>query len=168
MEYYRIGYIANTLGIAGELKVQVLTNDIARFSSLEFCFIDMGKEKERVEIQYYREYKKGYIIIKFRGLDTISETEKFKGRYMVVDEDNLAQLEEGHYYIFQILGCRVKTEEGEELGEVTDVLQPGGNDVYVVRGREKEILVPAVKQFVKDIDIKRKVITVDLPEGLIE
>lgn len=168
MEYYRIGYIANTLGIGGELKVQTLTSDISRFSSLKSCYIDMEKEKERVEVQYYREYKKNYIIVKLKGFDTKGGTEKFKGKYMVVDENNLARLEEGRYYIFQILGCRVKTAEGEELGEITDVLQPGGNDVYVVTEGKREILVPAVKRFVKDIDIKRKVITVDLPEGLIE
>jgi 16S rRNA processing protein RimM len=168
MDYYKIGYITNTLGIRGELKVQPLTGSIDRYGELEFCYIDMGKAKEKVRIEYYKPYRKETIVIKLEGYNSINEVEKFKGKYLVVDEENLAELEEGRYYIFQIIGCRVKTENGEEIGEVTEVLQPGGNDVYVAKGKKGEVLIPAVRQVVKRIDINNGVIIVDLPEGLIE
>lgn len=166
--HIRVGYIFNTLGIKGELKVEPLTNDIKRFDDLEYCYINMGKFREKVYIQSYRPYKNGNIIVKLKDYDDINSVLKFKGRYMEIGEENLAQLEEGHYYIFQIIGCRVFTTDGEELGSVVEVLQPGGNDVYVVEGDKGQVLIPAIKEVVKEIDVDNKIIKVVLLEGLIE
>lgn len=166
--HIRVGYIFNTLGIKGELKVEPLTNDIKRFDDLEYCYINMGKFREKVYIQSYRPYKNGNIIVKLKDYDDINSVLKFKGRYMEIGEENLVQLEEGHYYIFQIIGCRVFTTDGEDLGSVVEVLQPGGNDVYVVEGDKGQVLIPAIKEVVKEIDVDNKIIKVVLLEGLIE
>jgi 16S rRNA processing protein RimM len=168
VEYIRIGYIANVLGIRGELKVEPLTSDTGRFGRLEYCYIDTGKGRLKVFPEHHRAYKNKHIILKLKSYDSIDSVLKFKGKYIEVDRKNLAELKEGSYYIFDIIDCTVYTVDGLELGKVVDVLQPGGNDVYVVAGDRGEILVPALKHVVKDIDIANKLIKVDLPEGLMD
>jgi len=168
MEYIRIGFITNILGIKGELKVEPLTDDIKRFDELECCFIDMGKYRQKVYLERYRLYKKKNIVMKFKYYDNADNVLKFKGRYIEVDTENIVKLEKGHYFIFQIIDCQVYSTEGEELGKVVEVLQPGGNDVYVVKGPGGDILIPAIKDIVKNVDVENKIIRVDLPEGLIE
>ncbi len=168
MEYIKIGYITNTLGINGELKVEPLTSDVGRFGVLESCYINMGKHRKKVRLERYRRYKKKHVIVKFEGLDDIASVERFKGRYMEIDMENAVRLPEGHYFIFQLLGCRVYTSQGDDLGQVVEVLQPGGNDVYVVKSPAGEVLIPALKDVVREIDIENKTIRVDLPEGLLE
>ncbi len=168
MDYYRIGYIANTLGVKGELKVLLLTDNANRFNGLKACYVDTCNGRLQVEVEKYRPYKANCIALKLRGYDNINSVLDFKGKYLEVDKDNLARLEEGHYYIFEIIGCRVLTMDGASLGSVADVLSQGANDLYVVTGEKGEILIPAVKEMVKDIDIIGKTIRVDLPEGLIE
>lgn len=168
MDYYRIGYIANTLGIKGELKVLSISNVPGRFDNMKSCYIDTGNGKLSLELERYRPYKGRYIALKFLGYDDIDSVAMFKGKYLEVDEGNLAELEEGHFYVFDIIGCKVLTADGESLGEVGDVLSHAGNDVYVIKGKKGDILIPAVKEIVKDIDIVKKAIKVDLPEGLVE
>jgi 16S rRNA processing protein RimM len=168
VKYIRIGYITNVLGIKGELKVEPLTSNTDRFYGLEYCYIDTGKGRLKVCPEYHRAYKNKLIIIKLKGYDSIDKVQQFKGKYLEVDRDNLAKLQEGSYYIFDIVDCTVYTNDGLEIGKVVDVLQPGGNDVYVVAGKRGEVLIPALRHVVKHIDIENKVIRVDLPEGLME
>lgn len=168
MEYYRIGYIANTLGIKGELKVLLLTNITGRFKDLKDCYIDTGDGRLPVQVEGYRPYKKGIIALKLKGYDSINPVQAFKSKYLEVDRDNLAQLPKGHYYVFDIIGCKVLTTDDTELGRVVDVLSPGAHDLYVVKCDSGEILIPAVKEMVKNIDMDKKIMVVSLPEGLIE
>jgi 16S rRNA processing protein RimM len=168
VEYFRIGYIANTLGVKGELKVVLLTSIPDRFETLQTCYIDTGTGKLQVRVEKQRPYKTNSIALKLTGYDDIDSVTGFKGKYLEVDRDNLATLEEGHYYVFEIIGCSVINADGCVLGEVVDVLSPGAHDLYVVMGKHGEILIPAVKEMVKDIDIREKTIRVSLPEGLIE
>ena len=104
---------------------------------------------------------------KAKGYDDI-RSESQRGSYLVVDRANLAKLEEGHFFVFDIIGCKVLTTDGEAIGEVEDVLSSGANDLYVVKREKGEVLIPAVKEMVKDIDIAKKTIRVQLPEGLVE
>lgn len=168
MDYYRIAYIANTLGIRGELKVLLISNVPDRFDGLEDCYIDTGKERLPVQVERHRPYRKNCVAIKLKGYDDIRSVEPFKGSYLVVDRANLAKLEEGHFFVFDIIGCKVLTTDGEAIGEVEDVLSSGANDLYVVKREKGEVLIPAVKEMVKDIDIAKKTIRVQLPEGLVE
>ncbi len=169
MDYYKIGYIVNTLGIKGELKVLPLSNIPNRFNSLERCYIDIDGHRLAMDVEKRRAYKGGrYIALKFRHYDEIDSVIGFKAKYLEVDRANLAPLQEGHFYVFDVIGCKVYTERNELLGNVKDVLPTGANDVYVVEGEKGEILIPAIKSIVKRIDIASKVIDIQLPEGLIE
>ncbi len=168
MEYYKIGYIANTLGVRGELKVVVVSNIPDRFENLKCCYIDTGNVRLPVEVERERTHKTGIAAIKLKGYDDLDSVLAFKGKYLEVDRNNLAELGEGHYFVFEIMGCRVVTTDGTLLGEVTDVLTRDAHDLYVVEGEKGEILIPAVRDMVKEIDIDKKTIRVDLPEGLME
>ena len=124
MDYFRIGYIANTLGVKGELKVLLLSSIPDRFRGLDRCYIDTGAGRLRVNVERYRPYKKGIIALKLKGYDDANSVLGFKGKYLEVDRENLAPLQEGQFYVFDIIGCKVKDTDGAVLGEVVDVLSP--------------------------------------------
>lgn len=164
-KYLRIGKIVNTQGIKGEVRIIPLTEDINRFDSLEYVYRDDTK-LEKLYIQQVK-YHKNFVIIKFKGFDTMSDAEKLKDSYILVDRENTIKLPEGSFFVCDMIGLPVYDEEKGLLGKITDVLNTGSNDVYVVKNNEKEILVPALKTVVKKIDMDEGKILVNLPEGLI-
>lgn len=164
-KYLRIGKIVNTQGIKGEVRVIPLTEDITRFESLKYVYLD-DTRLEKLYIEGIR-YHKNFVIIKFRGFDTMNDGEKLKDNYILVDRENTIKLREGSYFVCDMIGVSVYDEKLGYLGSITDILNTGSNDVYVVRDDEKEVLVPALKTVVKSIDIGQGKILVDLPEGLI-
>lgn len=167
MDYIKVGRIINTHGIRGELKIFPLTDDINRFDDLKIAYL--GNNKEKVEIEEVK-YHKGLVIIKFKEFDNINQVLKYKDDFLFIDINDKVQLPENHYFIFDIVDCTVYDTKGQKIGIVTDVLQYSSNDVYVVRDHEKnkEYLIPAVKQFVVDIDVEHKKIVIDPIEGMIE
>jgi len=107
-------------------------------------------------------------MLKLAGIDTVEEAEKYRNLYIKILRDQEEELEEGSYYVVDILGCKVNTDANQELGKIVDVFQTGSNDVYVVKDEQgKQILLPAIKQVIKNVDIKNKIITVHLLEGLV-
>lgn len=167
MEYIKVGRIINTHGIRGELKVFPLTDNLDRFDDLKIVYI--GNNKEKVEIEQVK-YHKGLAIIKLKEFDNINQVLKFKDDFLYIDVEDKVELPEDHYFIFDIVDCNVYDTEGRKIGVVTDVLQYTSNDVYVVKDKEKnkEYLIPAVKEFVVDIDVENKKIIIDPIEGMIE
>ncbi|GFN36387.1 ribosome maturation factor RimM [Tepidimicrobium xylanilyticum] len=167
MDYIKIGWIMNTHGIKGELKVYPLTYDINRFNDLKKVYI--GNNKIEAEIERVK-YSKGLTILKFKEFNNINDVLKFKKDYIYIDEKDRVELPDDHFFVFDIIDCTVYTIKGHKVGTVTDVLQMASNDVYVVKDVEngKEYLIPAVKEFVVDIDIKNKKIVIDPIEGMIE
>ena len=108
------------------------------------------------------------VFLKLKGIDTIEEAENYRNLYLRIKRDKDEKLEKDTYYIVDILGCKVYTDEQKELGEVVDVFSTGSNDVYVVKDElGKQILLPAIKDVIKNVDIENKLITVHLMEGLI-
>ncbi len=108
------------------------------------------------------------VLLKLEGIDDIGEAEKFKNFYIKINRKDAVELEEDSYFIVDIIGCKVFTDENEFLGKVIDVFQTGSNDVYTVKNNEdKEILLPAIEDVIKDIDIANKKIVVKLMDGLI-
>lgn len=108
------------------------------------------------------------VMLKLAGIDTVEEAEKYRNLYIKILRDQEEELEEGSYYVVDILGCKVNTDANQELGKIVDVFQTGSNDVYVVKDEQgKQILLPAIKQVIKNVDIKNKIITVHLLEGLV-
>lgn len=166
-EYLEVGKIVNTSGLKGLLMVSPLTDDITRFEDLETIYIQKAKELIEFKIQDVK-YNKNMVLLKLEGIDDITEAEKYKNCYIKINREDAVELEEDSYFIVDIIGSEVFTEEGEDLGKVVDVLQTGSNDVYTVKTLDgKEILLPAIEDVIKNVDIENKKIVIHLMEGLI-
>lgn len=165
--YLEIGQIVNTNGLKGFLKVKPLTDDITRFEKLKTIYIQKAKELIEFKIQEVK-YNKQSVLLKLEGIDDITEAEKYKNFYIKISKGNAVKLEKNSYFIVDIIGCQVYTDENEYLGNVVDVFQTGSNDVYTLKNSEgKEILIPAIKEVIKNVDIKNKKIVIHLMDGLI-
>lgn len=166
-EYLEIGQIVNTNGLKGLLKIKPFTDDITRFEDLEFIYIQKGQELIKKQIEEVK-YVKNMVLLKLEGIDNIDEAEKYRNLYIKINKEDAGEVPEGSYLIVDMLKCSVYTDENELLGKMIDVLTTGSNDVYVVKTEEgKEVLLPAIKDVVKEIDIQNKKIVVKLMDGLI-
>ena len=131
----RVGVIANTHGIRGEVKVFPTTDEKERFKDLKKVILDMGKEQKVLEIQSVRFFK-NLVILKFKGIDNINDIEMYKGKDLLVTREDAVPLEEGEYFIADLLDLDVYSDEDEKIGVLYDVMQTGANDVYVVKTEE--------------------------------
>ncbi len=166
--YLRVGVITSTHGIKGEVKVFPTTDDNNRFKKLKHVILDSNKEMINLEIEGVKFFK-NQVILKFRGIDNINDIEKYKGMDLLVTRDNAVKLNKDEYFIYDIIGSKVITEDGSELGELTEVLATGANDVYVVSTKEgKEILLPSIKECILDVNVETKLIKVHLLDGLLD
>ena len=166
-EYFEIGQIVNTSGLKGILKIKPFTDDIKKFSNLKTIYITTKSGLTEFKIEQVR-YVKNMVMLKLAGIDTVEEAEKYRNLYIKILRDQEEELEEGSYYVVDILGCKVNTDANQELGKIVDVFQTGSNDVYVVKDEQgKQILLPAIKEVIKNVDVKNKIITVHLLEGLV-
>lgn len=162
----RVGKITNTHGIKGDLKVLPLTDYFERFEELEWVYIEGYKEKFYIE---NIKYKPTLVILSFEGYEDINVVEKFKDRYLLIDESQRRDLPEDTYYIADIIGLDVFTVKDEYIGKVVDIIQTGSSEVYVIRmDNRKEIMIPSVKEFMPEISLEKKRITIDPIEGMIE
>lgn len=167
-DFFRVGVISSTHGVRGEVKVFPTTDDVQRFKKLKEVLLDTGKEKLPLEIQGVKFFKQ-FAILKFKGYDNINDIEKYKGRELWVTRENAVPLEENEYYIADLIGLTVISDEDEELGTLTDVLQTGANDVYVVKLKNgKEGLFPAIADCVQSVDIEKGIMVVHVMEGLLD
>ena len=166
-KYLELGQIVNVRGLKGEVKVNSFTDDNTKFERLPKVFIKRNKgdlEERKIEKV---SYNKNQVIIKFVGINTIDEAEKLRNSFILVDRDDLGSLPEGVYYIADLIGLEVYTEQGELLGKVDDIYNTGANDIYVVKddlGKQK--LLPGIKDVIKEINIEEGKIIVNLIEGL--
>lgn len=167
MEYIIIGKIINTHGIKGEVKVFPLTDDIKRFDFLNYAYIGEGKTKVCLEKV---KYHKNLAILKFKEYNNINDIEKLKNSFIYVDEQERIILPENHFFIYELINSQVFDKEMNLIGLLTDIIQGSSNDVYVVQDKvnDKEYLIPAVKEFVINVDIENKKIVIDPIEGMIE
>ena len=167
-KYFRVGDIANTHGIRGEVKVYPTTDDINRFKKLKKCILDTGKEYIDLNVESVKFFK-NMVILKFKEYNNINDIECYKGKDILVSRDNAVKLEKGEYYIADILGAKVILEDGSEFGVLEDVMQTGANDVYVVKTLDnKEVLLPKIDECVKKLDIENKIVTVHIMKGLLD
>lgn len=166
LEYLSIGQIVNTQGIKGEVKVFPLTNDASRFDKLKEIFIESKDELVKYQVESSK-HLKNTVILKLKGIDTMNDAEKLRELYIKVGRADAVRLPKDSFFICDIIESEVFDIHGELLGKLADVLQTGANDVYVVKDDKREILIPALKTVVKEIDLQNKKIIVDLPEGLI-
>lgn len=169
---FRIGEIANTHGIKGEVKVYPTTDDRNRFKKLKKCTLDTGKEQIELNVAGCK-FVKNMVVLKFKEYDDINQIERYKHCGLYVDREDAVKLEKDEYYIADLIGMQVLNEDDTELGNLKDVIQTGANDVYIVtlsdpKTEQKEVLIPAIKQCILDMDVENAVMKVHLLEGLIE
>jgi len=164
----KVGKIVNTHALQGEVKV-ISHSDfkVERFKKGSKLYIDYNGELVEVVVKSHRG-NKNMDLIKFEDMNHINDVEKYKGCEILVDAKYLEELEGNEFYFHEIIGCVVKTVEGETLGVIDDILQTGANDVWVVkRDGQKDLLLPYIEDVVKNVDIEEKSVTVHLLEGLI-
>ena len=165
----QIGVITQTHGIRGEVKVFPTTDDAARFKKLKEVIMDTGRERLNMEIEGVKFFKQ-YVILKFKGYDSINDVEKYKNAKLYVTRDKAVRLKKDEYFVADLIGMQVVTEEGEAFGLLKDVMATGANDVYVVERGDKEgtqVLLPAIRECVKHVDMEAGVITVHIMDGLL-
>lgn len=152
----QIGVISSTHGLKGEVKVFPTTDDAKRFQKLKEVLLDTGKEQLRVEIETVKFFKQ-FVILKFRGIDSIEEVEKYKGKSLLISRENAVKLEKDEFFIADLIDCEIFNEKGEKVGVLTDVLETGANDVYVVKTEQgKEILLPAIRECVLSVELENR------------
>ncbi|TMW73192.1 ribosome maturation factor RimM [Alteribacter natronophilus] len=169
-EWLNVGKIVNTHGIRGEVRVISRTDfPEERYVPGASLFIKTGEDHRReVKVTAARKHKQ-FDLLTFEGLENVNDVEQFKGQLLQVPASEKPDLEEGEYLYRDIIGCRVVTAGGEEIGTVAEILSPGANDVWVVkRPGKKDALIPYIEPVVKDVDPLNKRITIELLEGLID
>jgi 16S rRNA processing protein RimM len=166
LEYLSIGQIVNVHGFKGEVNVYPLTNDMSRFKKLTEVYVEENNQLVKYEIEALK-FLSTTIAMKLKGIDTEEAANRLRNFYIKVDRKSAVKLPKDSYFICDLIDLEVYDEKGLLLGTLKDVLQTGSNDVYVVKTSGDDILVPALKDVVKEIDIKNKKIVVELPEGLI-
>ncbi len=162
----RVGVITTTHGVRGEVKVFPTTDDPQRFKKLKKVILDTGKEQLDLDVQSVKFFK-NLVILKFKQFDNINDVEKYKNADLLVTRENAVKLEPGEYFIVDLIGLQGVSDEGEDLGELTDVIQTGANDVYVFTKQGKvDLLVPKIPDCVKEINLAKGTVLVHLLPGL--
>lgn len=157
--YLVIARIVSPHGIRGEVKAQIITDFPERFASTSAVYV--GPEHRRYELEGFR-FHDDAVVLKLRGVDTLDQAERLRGQTVEVPEEEAVKLPPDHFFWHQVLGLEVVTTEGEVLGKVDEILETGSNDVYVVHGPRGEVLIPAIKQVIKSVDLAKGVMTVEL------
>ena len=167
MKNLEIGQIVNTFGIKGFVKIYPYVDDIKRFDNLKTVYVSIRKELKKLEIEEVK-YHKNQVLLKFKGVETVEQAEMLRNAILEIDRKDAIPLEEGEYFIADLLESEVYTDEGEKLGILEDIFNTGSNDIYVVKNElGKSILLPRIKEVFKEIDVENKKIIVHLIEGLI-
>mgnify|MGYP001011272273 FL=1 len=163
MEKIKIGQIVNAVGLKGEVKVYNYSDSQERYYDLQTVYLD----DKLYEIEKVR-FQQHLVILKFKGVEDRNAAESLKGKYLNITEADLKELPEGTYYIRDLIGVLVVLESGEVLGTLTNVLQNFAQDLYEIDVNGKKVLLPAVNEFVLDVDLESRRVTVRLPEGLLD
>ena len=164
----RVGVISSTHGVRGEVKVYPTTDDVNRFKKLKNVVLDTGKEHLKLEVSGVKFFK-NQVILKFKGIDNINDIEKYKGKDLLVNREDAVALEENENYVADLIDLKVVTDEGQVLGVLTEVMETGANDVYVVETEDgKELLLPAIRDCILDVDLETEVMTVHILAGLLD
>ena len=166
-DFLKVGVITTTHGVRGEVKVYPTTDKPERFLELDHVLLDTGKEFRDLEIKNVRFFK-NLVILKFKGIDNINDIEKYKGHDLWIPREEGQELDEDEYYIADLLGLRVILDDGTEFGTLKNVMETGANDVYIIdTNAHGEVLVPAIRECIQDIDLEKNTMTIHLMKGLI-
>lgn len=162
-----VGQIVNTFGIKGEVKVIPFTDNINRFDDLKKVYVKTKKEDKLYKVENVR-YHKNMVLLKLEGIDNPEQAELLKNAFLEIDREDAVPLKEGQFFIADLIGLEVYTDEGKLLGKVDDIYNTGANDIYVVKDElGKQILLPGIKEVIKQVDLESEKIIVHLIPGLI-
>lgn len=164
----KVGVVTSVHGIKGEVKVFPTTDDNRRFKKLKQVYLDTGKELLSLEIEGVKFFKQ-MVILKFKGYENPDDVMKFRQKELWIDRKDAVRLSKDEYFIADLIDMEVCDEEGKLIGTLKDVISTGANDVYAVETTEgKEVLFPAIKQCVLDVDTEARKMTVHVMEGLLD
>lgn len=167
-DFLQIGVISSTHGIKGEVKVFPTTDDMVRFKKLKEVFLDTGKERLELHPESVKFFKQ-FVILKFKEFNSINEVEQYRNKSLLVDRAHAVKLKKDEYFIADLIGLKVVTDEDKNLGTLKDVLQTGANDVYIVEMEDgKEVLLPAIKECILKVDIDAGEVLVHMMPGLLD
>jgi len=159
-DYLLIGEITKPQGVQGELKVRPITCDPWRFEDLDFAFVKEGESYKKVSISV-RKVNEDAVYLRMEGVLTRNDAETMRGTQLFIDRENAVELDEDSTFICDLMGLKGVLTDGGEIGKIIDVMQPGGNDVYVFKGKRGEVLVPALKSVVVKVDLNEGVMLLD-------
>ena len=162
-EFLIVGYILAPWGIRGEVKVEVVTDFPERFAPRKIVYLNTRP----LEIESCHPHKQ-HLVVKLATIDSVEDAEKLREQDLTIPRSELYPLPEGQYYTFQIIGLKVVTTEGKLLGRITEIMTTGSNDVYIVEGKRGEILIPAIEDVVKSIDLEKGKMVIEAIEGLLD
>ncbi len=164
----RVGVITSPHGVRGEVKVFPTTDDAKRFKKLKHVILDTGKEQLPLEIEGVKFFK-NMVILKFKGYDNINDIERYRQKDLLIKREQAVALKKDEYFIPDLIGLQAVDESGTLVGTVKDVLETGANDVYVIQLENgKELLLPAIKDCVLDVDLEQGIIKIHILDGLMD
>ena len=164
----QVGIITSTHGLKGEVKVFPTTDDPGRFKKLKEVILDEKKGQRKAEVESVKFFKQ-FVILKFKGMDDISDVERLRQVGLYVTRENAVKLKKDEYFIADLIGMTVENEDGKALGTLKDVIQTGANDVYDVTMEDgKSLLIPAIRDCILEVDVEAARMRVHLLPGLLE
>ncbi len=167
-DFLQVGVISSTHGIKGEVKVFPTTDDVNRFKKMKEVYLDTGKEKIILHPESVKFFKQ-FVILKFKEFNNINEVEQYRNKSLLVDREHAVKLRKDEYFIADLIGLKVITDEDKILGTLKDVLQTGANDVYIVETEDgKEVLLPAIKECILNVDMEAGEVLVHVMDGLLD
>ena len=165
---FQVGVLTSPHGVRGEIKVYPTTDDPRRFKRLKEVILDTGKESRILEVEGVK-FSKQMVIMKFKGFDTPEDIAKYRQCSIYVTRENAVRLGRDEYFIADLMGLKVLNEEAEEIGVLREVLETGANDVYIIDLHDgRELLLPAIKDCVLDVDIEGGQIKIHILDGLLD
>lgn len=170
-DFFKVGIITSTHGLKGEVKVFPTTDDAKRFKRLKKVILDTGKAQSsgiELDIEGVKFFKQ-LVILKFRGIDSIEEAEKYRRAALLVPRSEAVRLGRDEYFVADLIGLSVRDEDDMDIGTLKDVMETGANDVYVIEMTDgRELLLPAIKQCVLAVDVEAGFVKVHILEGLLD
>ena len=168
MDLVAIARIVKPRGLRGEVVAEILTDFPERFEGLETVTAvlpDAGHRELKIEEHWFQS---GRVVLKFAGIDSIESGETLRNAEICVAESDAVELEADEYFDWELAGCRVETVDGVEVGTVREIMRNGGTEILVVDGREKEYLIPFAETICPEVDVEKRLIRIDPPEGLLD
>lgn len=167
-DFFQIGVITSPHGIRGEVKVFPTTDDPNRFKRLKKVLLDTGKERLPLEVEGVKFFKQ-FVILKFLGIDNINEVEQYRQKSLLVPRKDAVRLGRDEYFIADLMGLRIQNEDGTPIGTLREVLETGANDVYIIDLDDgRELLLPAIRQCVLEVDVEAGFMRVHILKGLLD